>query len=61
MLQKRRKSGVKHEVPINLVAEFYAGAVISSVTYWIKDSSGMTSQELCDHLIKLIFGQSYIK
>lgn len=61
MLQKEEKSGVKHEVPINLVAEFYAGAVISSVTYWIKDSSGMTSQELCDHLIKLIFGQSYIK
>lgn len=61
MLQKEEKNGVKHEVPINLVAEFYAGAVISSVTYWIKDSSGMTSQELCDHLIKLIFGQSYIK
>ena len=60
MLQKEEKNGVKHEVPINLVAEFYAGAVISSVTYWIKDSSGMTPQELCDHLIKLIFGQSYI-
>lgn len=60
MLQKEEKNGVKHEVPINLVAEFYAGAVISSVTYWIKDSSGMTPQELCDHLIKLIFGKSYI-
>ena len=58
MLQKEEKSGVKHEVPINLVAEFYAGAVISSVTYWIKDSSGMTSQELCDHLIKLIFDKT---
>src|SRR5574344_222798 len=59
MLQREEKKGINHDIPIKLVAEFYAGAVISTITYWIKDSSKMTSNQLCDYIIKLIFENSH--
>lgn len=55
MLQQEEKKGEEHNIPIKLIAEFYAGAVISTITYWIKDSSKMTAKQLCNYIIKLIF------
>lgn len=55
MLQKEEKNGVIHNMPINLIATYYSGAVVSSISWWINTKNDLSKEEFCDSLINLIF------
>lgn len=55
MLEKEQDIGIYHKIDIPVIAQFYAGAVISTIVWWIKDGSKIKEKELCDSIISLIF------
>lgn len=55
MLEKETETGVVHTVPIDLTAEFYSGAVINTISWWLKTNSTLSKDELCTYIVKLIF------
>lgn len=55
MLKKEEESGITHTVPIELISEFYAGSVISTISWWVKTNSRLSKEELCTYMIRLIF------
>ena len=55
MLKKEEETGITHTVPIQLICEFYSGAVISTIDWWVKTSSKLSKEELCRHITTLIF------
>ena len=55
MLKKEEETGIIHTVPIELISEFYSGAVISTIDWWVKTSSKLSKEELCKHITTLIF------
>lgn len=55
MLEKEENMDISHEIPIPIMAQFYSGAVISTLAFWLKKDSKLTEEELCDYIISLIF------
>lgn len=55
MLKKEEENNIVHSVPIEIITEFYAGAVISTIGWWLKTNSKLSKEALCDYIIKLIF------
>lgn len=55
MLEKEEDSGVVHHVPVTIMAEFYSGAVMDTIAWWIKTDSDMSEKEVCEYIITLIF------
>lgn len=55
MLEKEEDSEIYHQVPIPIIAEFYSGALVSTIIWWLKQNSKLTEKELCDYIISLIF------
>lgn len=55
MLAKEEETGITHTVPIEIISEFYSGAVISTINWWLKSNSKLSKDELCTYIINLIF------
>lgn len=55
MLLKEEENGINHNIPIEIIAEFYSGAVISTISWWIKTKSKLSKEQLCEYIICLIF------
>lgn len=55
MLQKEEVSGVTHQVPISIMAEFYSGAVMDTISWWINNPNEMSEHQICEYMITLIF------
>ncbi len=55
MLEKEEASGVVHQVPIMIMAEFYSGAVMDTISWWIKNDHEITEKDICEYIITLIF------
>lgn len=55
MLLKEEESGISHNIPIEVIVEFYSGAVISTITWWLKSNSKLSKEELCTDIVNLIF------
>ena len=55
MLDKEEETGISHTVPTEIISEFYAGAVISTISWWLKTNSKLSKEELCTYIIRLIF------
>lgn len=62
MLVKEEKKGISHDIPIECIAKFYSGAVVSSISWWItnKSSDEISQEVFCNYLISLIFNKSYL-
>lgn len=55
MLQKEESSGLNHDMPLELIAKFYSGAVVYSISWWIESKNNLSKEVLCDNLMSLIF------
>lgn len=55
MLEKEEDAGINHTVSCEVIAEFYAGAVIATIVWWLKTKSTLSETELCSAIISLIF------
>ncbi|MFR2534433.1 MAG: TetR/AcrR family transcriptional regulator C-terminal domain-containing protein [Clostridia bacterium] len=55
MLEEEELSGIKHYMSIEVISNFYSGAVISTIVWWLKTNSKLNEKELCENLITLIF------
>ena len=55
MLEKEKDQGIYHKTKIPIIAQFYAGAVISTIVWWIKNDESLDKKELCNSIISLIF------
>ena len=54
MLEKEKDQGIYHKTKIPIIAQFYAGAVISTIVWWIKNDESLDEKELCNSIISLI-------
>lgn len=57
MLVKEEENQIQHDIPIEVIAQFFSGAVISTILWWIKTNNSLSGKELCKALMKLIFGE----
>lgn len=57
MLKQEEENGIEHDVPIEIISQFFSGAVISTIIWWIKTNSNISPKDLCEYLIKLIFNE----
>ena len=55
MLNKEEINGISHDVPIEVISQFYAGAVISTIIWWLKSDNSLSETQLCNYIISLIF------
>ena len=55
ILKKEQQMGLKINVPINVMSEFYSGAVTSILMWWLRSNSDISEKELCNYIISLIF------
>ncbi len=55
VLKKEENMDIYHEIPIDVSAQFYAGAVINILVNWLISDSKLTEKELCGYIISLIF------
>lgn len=53
MLEKDPNITYKLKTPV--IANFYSGAVISTLVWWIKNDNNLDEKELCNSIISLIF------
>lgn len=55
LLEKEEKAGIKFNSPIKIMAEFYSGALTSTIMWWLITNSKISEEELCNYIINLIF------
>ena len=55
LIEKENNAGKYFDVPTKIMAEFYAGAVTSIITWWLKSNSKISETALCNYIITLIF------
>ena len=55
MLKKEEENGLTHLIPLEIIVEFYTGAVINTINWWIKSNSKLSKEDLCNYIMKLIF------
>lgn len=55
LIEKENQAGKHFDVPTKIMAEFYAGAVTSIITWWLKSNSKISETALCNYIITLIF------
>lgn len=54
-LTESSKRGIKLSVPIPIVAEFYSGALISVIRWWLENDTPLTVDELMVYADKLVY------
>lgn len=59
MLEKEEDMEIYHEIPISIIAQFYSGAVINTIIFWLKTNSKLSEKELCEYIVSLIFDQTH--
>ncbi|MGN1330103.1 MAG: TetR/AcrR family transcriptional regulator C-terminal domain-containing protein [Clostridia bacterium] len=57
LIEKESNSGKIFNVPSVVMAEFYSGAVTSTIMWWLKTNSKISEKVLCDQIISLIFDE----
>ena len=55
MLEKEENMDISHKIPISIIAQYYSGAVINTIIFWLTTNSKITEEELCNYIISLIF------
>ena len=55
MLKKEEDNRITHKADMSAMSHFYAGAVISTIVWWIQSNSSLNEEELCNMIISLIF------
>jgi len=48
-----------NRIDINIMAQFYSGAVVATIIWWLKSPNPLTKKELCNSIISLIFDKPY--
>ncbi len=56
LIEKEGANNRKNRVPTVVVSEFYAGAVTSTILWWLKTNSNISEKDLCNYIVSLIFG-----
>lgn len=56
LIEKEGKTNKNFNVPSIVIAEFYSGAVTSTILWWLKTNSNISEKDLCNYIVSLIFG-----
>lgn len=54
MLSDEENNRFEDKIPKEIISNFYSGAMISTITWWLKSNSNLTEKELCNYIINLI-------
>lgn len=55
MLKKGEALNISYQIPISIIAQYYSGAVINTIVFWLTTNSKITEEELCNYIISLIY------
>lgn len=59
-LEFNESIGLTHTIPISVIANFYAGALISATHYWLKNRQSVSIDEMVSYIEKLINESGFI-
>jgi len=59
-LEFNESIGLSHSIPISVIANFYAGALISTTLYWLKNKHSVSIDEMVYYVEKLINESGFI-
>lgn len=59
-LEHNEKQGVRHSVPIELIANFYAGALISTELWWLKNRETTSIEQMIDYVDRLMNQTNFV-
>ncbi|AKL95338.1 transcriptional regulator TetR family [Clostridium aceticum] len=59
-LEENEKKGIVYHVPIPIIAEFHAGALISSVKWWLENKMSISEEEMVQYVDLMINGDNYV-
>ncbi len=54
-VQEEDKVKKVQDIPIEIIAQFYSGAVMSTIVWWLESNSKLTEKELCKYIADMIF------
>lgn len=57
LIEKESNAGKKFYAPSVVIAEFYSGAVTSTILWWLKTNSNISEKDLCNYIVSLIFDE----
>ena len=55
LFEVQEQNGIKIDVPISVIAEFYSGAVTSTIIWWLQSNSKVTKKDLEKYIVNLVF------
>ncbi|OPZ60402.1 MAG: DNA-binding transcriptional regulator EnvR [Deltaproteobacteria bacterium ADurb.Bin510] len=59
-LEYNEKQGFRHSVPIELIANFYAGALISTELWWLRNRDKTSIEAMIDYVDKLMNQANFV-
>ncbi len=59
-LIETEKMGLHHTIPFPIIAQFYAGALLSSATWWLENDTPISIDEMVHYISLLINSSSFI-
>ena len=58
-LTENEKFGIRHTIPISVIAQFYSGALLSTSIWWLQNNKPITIDEMVHYMNLLINERSY--
>ncbi|AOY77103.1 TetR/AcrR family transcriptional regulator [Clostridium formicaceticum] len=59
-LEENEKKGVVYYVPIRIIAEFHAGALLSLAKWWLENKMSVPEEEMIKYVDLMINGNNYV-
>jgi AcrR family transcriptional regulator len=59
-LKTNEKNGIKHHIPVEIIANFYAGALLSISSWWLRNSESVSIDTMKQYLDLLIIQEAFI-
>jgi hypothetical protein len=56
-LAKDQNEGRSFSTPLPIIAQFYAGAILALVTWWLENDNSISAEELAHHWVQLYQGK----
>lgn len=59
-LKDNEKNGIKHLIPIEVIANFYAGALLSMISWWLRNSESIPIDTMIKYLDLLMKPDAFL-
>lgn len=48
------KTNLYPDIPSNVVSQFYSGAIMATITWWVNNNCNISKEKLCEYLVNIL-------